>query len=53
MTIVIFYIYIYIYYYNYYVVHFTYFCKTGGGGGAVNFGSLFSFVPNFFMFSDQ
>ena len=33
MTIVIFYIYIYIYYYNYYVVHFTYFCKTGGGGG--------------------
>ena len=29
-------------------MHFTYFCKKGGGGGAVNFGSLFSFVPNFF-----
>ena len=31
-------------------MHFTYFCKKGGGG-AVNFGSLFSFVPDFFVFS--
>ena len=25
--------------------------RKGGGGGAVNFGSLFSFVPDFFVFS--
>ena len=30
-------------------MHFTYFCKKGGGG-AVNFGSLFSFVPIFYVF---
>ena len=34
-----------------YVVHFTYFCEKGGGGGAVNFGSLFSFITDFFVFS--
>ena len=41
----IIYIYIYIYIYTY-VVRFTYFCEKGGGG-AVNFGSLFSFTNNF------
>ena len=44
-------IFIYIYIYKLYVVHFTYFCeKEKGGGGAVNFGSLFSFVPDFLCF---
>ena len=42
-------IYIYIYIYTY-VVRFTYFCEKGGGG-AVNFGSLFSFFTNNFVFS--
>ena len=40
----------YIIYIYTYVVHFTYFCVKGGGG-AVNFGSLFSFVMDFFVFS--
>ena len=40
---------IYIYIYTY-VVRFTYFlCERGGG--AVNFGSLFSFIIDFFVFS--
>ena len=49
MTIVI---YFYIYIYKSYVVHFTYFREKGGGGGvgAVNFGSLFSFVTDFLCF---
>ena len=38
-----------------YVVHFTYFCEKGwGGGGAVNFGSLFSFIMDIIcVFSDD
>ena len=38
----------YIYIYTY-VVHFTYFCEKGGGG-AVNFGSLFSFITDILCF---
>ena len=34
-----------------YVVRFTYFLFERGGGGAVNFGSLFSFIIDFFVFS--
>ena len=34
-----------------YVVRFTYFLWKRGGGGAVNFGSLFSFIMDFFVFS--
>ena len=44
----------YIIYIYTYVVHFTYFCEKGGGGGAVNFGSLFSFIMDIIcVFSDD
>ena len=43
----------YIIYIYTYVVHFTYFCEKGGGG-AVNFGSLFSFIMDVIcVFSDD
>ena len=38
-----------IYIYIYIVMRFTYFCEKGGG--AVNFGSLFSFITAIFVFS--
>ena len=41
----------YIIYIYTYVVCFTYFLCERGGGGAVNFGSLFSFIIDFFVFS--